>query len=105
GAPLYSDFGGITGLSGGEMLVSPALVGDLNLDNTLSIADFIDLSSHFGQTSATWSDGDINFDNQVTIADFIDLAAHFGQTDAVGVAAAVPEPATLAIATVVVIAF
>lgn len=110
GAPLYSDFGGITNLSGGEILVSPALIGDLNLDNAVSIADFIDLSSHFGQTSATWRDGDINFDSQVTIADFIDLAAHFGMSysppiaGAGASAAAVPEPAPILIFTIIVTA-
>jgi autotransporter-associated beta strand protein len=102
GAPLYSDFGGIPGLTGGEALLRPALIGDLNLDNTVSIADFIDLSTHFGQTNATWQDGDLNYDNQVSISDFVDLAAHFGQTyssptPAAIDSSAVPEPNTLAL--------
>ncbi|HEV8378563.1 MAG TPA: autotransporter-associated beta strand repeat-containing protein [Tepidisphaeraceae bacterium] len=99
GAPLYTDFGGVGGLSGGEVLVKEALIGDLNFDNIVSISDFIDLSAHFGQSNVTWRDGDLNYDNQVSINDFIDLAAHFGQSysgGAVG-AMAVPEPGAWAL--------
>ena len=46
--------------------------------NITSIADFIQLAAHFGQSDATWQNGDINYDGSVTIADFIELAAHFG---------------------------
>jgi probable HAF family extracellular repeat protein len=64
-----------------------ALVGDLNMDNSVSISDFIDLASNFGKTNATWLDGDVNHDGAVTISDFIDLAAHFNQTMIASVAA------------------
>jgi ELWxxDGT repeat protein len=57
-----------------------AKIGDLNLDNQVSIADFIQLASHFNQSPATWEDGDLNDDGAVTIADFIDLASNFGQS-------------------------
>jgi hypothetical protein len=67
-----------------------AKIGDLNFDNQISIADFIQLASHFGQSPATWEDGDLNGDGAVTIADFIVLAANFGQSSA---AAATPEAA------------
>jgi hypothetical protein len=66
------------------------LLGDLNLDRNVSISDFIDLSSHFGQSSANWSDGDLNYDDQVSIADFITLAANFGQNYSPGAAQAQP---------------
>jgi hypothetical protein len=56
------------------------LNGDLNRDRTVSIADFITLSSNFGKTNATYADGDLNYDGQVTIADFIDLASNFNKT-------------------------
>src|SRR5881392_3304987 len=50
------------------------------MDGTVSIADFIDLASHFNTPSgATWQMGDVNGDGAVTIADFIDLASRFGQ--------------------------
>ena len=57
------------------------IVGDVNLDGTVSIADFIDLAAHFNTTSgATWQSGDVNADGAVTIADFIDLASNFGKS-------------------------
>jgi hypothetical protein len=52
-------------------------MGDLNLDGTVTISDFIDLASHFNSTNATWQEGDLNYDGAVTISDFIDLAANF----------------------------
>ncbi|HEV8605325.1 MAG TPA: ELWxxDGT repeat protein, partial [Tepidisphaeraceae bacterium] len=72
----------------GSVKVMQALLGDLNLDATVSISDFIDLASHFGQTSPNWSDGDLNYDDQVSIADFITLASNFGQSYSGGAAPA-----------------
>ena len=60
--------------------VKPALVGDLNLDGTVSISDFIQLAANFGATAATWEMGDLNYDDQVSISDLIDLSASFGQS-------------------------
>jgi hypothetical protein len=53
------------------------LKGDLNHDRQVSISDFIDLSSNFGKSSATYSMGDLNYDQTISISDFIDLAASF----------------------------
>jgi autotransporter-associated beta strand protein len=65
--------------SASQVLIRPTVVGDLNLDGMVSISDFIDLASHFGETgTATWADGDVNYDQIVSISDFIDLAANFG---------------------------
>src|SRR5882672_9373188 len=60
----------------------PTRIGDLNLDGSVTIADFIDLASHFNASgpNVTWQEGDLNYDNAVTIADFIDLASNFGTT-------------------------
>ena len=58
----------------------PTLLGDLNLDAAVSIADFIELASHFAQSNANWFEGDLNYDDQVSIADFITLASNFGQS-------------------------
>jgi fibronectin-binding autotransporter adhesin len=80
GAAIYGQFDGVAGLSGGEILLKSTIVGDLNLDGTVSIADFIDLAANFSVTDdATWQKGDLNYDGAITIADFIDLSAHFGQ--------------------------
>jgi autotransporter-associated beta strand protein len=65
---------------GQEMiLIRATVIGDLNLDGMVTISDFIDLASNFGQ-AATWQEGDVNYDGQVTISDFIDLASNFGTT-------------------------
>ncbi len=97
------------------LLIRPTRIGDLNLDGTVTIADFVQLAAHFNQ-SGLWQEGDINGDGQVTIADFIALASNFNQgytgdarpisdsdqqtlaafATANGVAL-VPEPATLSL--------
>src|SRR5207237_8802709 len=66
-------------LSGGTIIIRPALIGDLNLDDSVSISDFIDLAANFN-ASGVWATGDLNYDDQTTISDFIDLASHFGET-------------------------
>ena len=59
-----------------SLYIRPTRIGDLNLDGTVSIADFIELASHFN-TAGTWQEGDMNGDFMVTISDFIDLAGNF----------------------------
>ena len=68
-----------------RVVVEAARLGDLNVDGTVSISDFIDLASNFGKTNATWVDGDTNNDGTVSIADFINLASNFGQNYSPGV--------------------
>jgi hypothetical protein len=60
-----------------HLFMRPTVIGDLNLDGSVSIADFIELAAHFNQTSARWQDGDVNYDNTVSVADFLELAANF----------------------------
>lgn len=112
GGAIYKAFQGITGLDGNEVLIRYTRIGDLNLDGTVTISDFIDLAAHFNQTNATWQMGDVNYDGSVTISDFIDLASNFNQSvsgEAMPIgdedramldsfaAANVPEPGLLAI--------
>jgi len=108
---IYGSFQGISGLDGDEVLVRYTRIGDLNLDGTVTISDFIDLASHFNTIGgATWQMGDVNYDGSVTISDFIDLASNFNQSvsgEALGISeedaamlsdfasSHVPEPATL----------
>jgi hypothetical protein len=81
GGAIYNSFQSIGGLDGDEILVRYTRVGDLNLDGTVTISDFIDLASHFNSIGgATWQMGDVNYDGSVTIADFIDLASNFNQS-------------------------
>jgi len=71
---------GIAKLSN-QILIRPTRIGDLNLDGSVTISDFIDLASHFNQLgTATWQEGDLNYDRNVTIADFIDLASNFNSS-------------------------
>ncbi|HEV8604442.1 MAG TPA: peptidoglycan DD-metalloendopeptidase family protein [Tepidisphaeraceae bacterium] len=62
-----------------SILVRYTVLGDLNLDKTVSISDFIDLSTHINSPGG-WREGDVNYDDQVSISDFIDLTANFGQS-------------------------
>jgi hypothetical protein len=68
------------------------LLGDLNRDRQVTISDFIDVSSNFNKTSASFTDGDMNYDGLVTISDFIDLAANFNKSIPI-LAPAPPQPA------------
>jgi fibronectin-binding autotransporter adhesin len=60
-------------------MVRATRIGDLNLDGSVTISDFIDLASNFNSSGAgvTWQEGDLNGDSAVTISDFIDLASNF----------------------------
>ncbi|HEV8605723.1 MAG TPA: autotransporter-associated beta strand repeat-containing protein [Tepidisphaeraceae bacterium] len=99
-----------------NIFIRPTRVGDLNLDGTVTISDFIDLASNFNTLgTATWQEGDLNYDGNVTISDFIDLASNFnasysGETFPISDAdaqllsnfaaahgASVPEPATITV--------
>src|SRR5213075_178585 len=55
-----------------NVFIRTTRLGDVNLDGQTTIADFIDLASHFNQPG-TWQEGDVNYDGQVT-----------GQVDEVG---------------------
>jgi len=78
---IYSTFQGIGGLDGDEVLIRYTRIGDLNLDGTVTISDFIDLASNFNHIGgSTWQMGDVNYDGSVTISDFIDLASNFNQS-------------------------
>ena len=52
--------------------------GDLNMDGSVTIADFITLAAHFGQSDQNWTTGDLNGDGTVTVSDMIDLASNWG---------------------------
>jgi hypothetical protein len=58
------------------VLVRTTRNGDVNLDGSVTIADFIDLASNFN-AEGSWQQGDLNGDGTVSIADFIDLASNF----------------------------
>jgi hypothetical protein len=80
--PLRTSFAGESNLTGGEILVRGVRGGDVNFDDQVTIADLIDLASHFGQSPASWGDGDSDRDGVVSISDFIYLASHIGSSSA-----------------------
>jgi hypothetical protein len=53
------------------------VAGDVNMDATVSIADYIILLSNFQQTGQDWSSGDFDGDGLVSMADLIDLTTNF----------------------------
>ena len=81
--------------------------GDANNDLVVDTADYTAWANGFGAKGAKLSDGDFNGDGSVDVADYTMLANHFG-TDASapgGAAlAAVPEPSTLTLAALGIVA-
>jgi hypothetical protein len=77
-----------------SLFMRPTRIGDLNLDGTVSIADFINLTSNFNGPG-TWQEGDVNGDFMVTIADFIDLSSNFGASYSGGVIPISPSDAAM----------
>ncbi len=52
--------------------------GDVNFDGTVSFADFLVLSTNFGQADRDWADGNFDLDSDVTFTDFLILSEFFG---------------------------
>ncbi len=75
-----------------ELIVALNLIeGDLDGDGEVAFADFLVLSSNFGEVVESYSEGDIDCNGVVEFPDFLVLSSNFGQAGG-GVAAAVPEP-------------
>ena len=82
-------FGGLS-----EPACNPNTGGDMDQNGSVEFADFLVLSTNFGQAVASHAEGDIDCNGQVEFADFLILSTNFGGT---GQANAVPEPASNAI--------
>lgn len=80
---------------GGEAACNPDTAGDFDGNGTVEFADFLVLSSNFGQDVADHTFGDVDCDGTVAFADFLVLSNNFGQS--VGATSAVPEPSGLAL--------
>ena len=81
------------------LIAVQALPGDANLDGRVDVNDLTIVLTNFGQTGMTWSQGEFTGDGTVNVNDLTIVLANFGQSLAasVGGAAAVPEPAALAL--------
>ena len=77
-------------------LLTPALLGDANLDGTVNGGDLNIVLSHYNQTGMDWYHGDFNGDGTVNGGDLNIVLANYNQTVDVSVGVAVPEPSTLA---------
>jgi len=85
--------------------------GDVNLDGTISVADYATLQANFNQNAGSrqWNHGDFNGDSNVTVADYAQLQANFGAANnytvfsdstfgaGAGGGGAVPEPTSVAL--------
>lgn len=77
--------------------------GDASLDHQVSLADLSTVAGNWNQTGG-WAEGDFNGDGSVSLADLSSLAANWGWTQSVA-EAPVPEPASLAMLGVGMLAF
>ncbi len=73
----------------------PGTLGDIDGSGDVAFADFLILSSNFGQAAVDHTTGDIDCSGDVAFADFLVLSSNFGQT--VGGAQSVPEPSGLSL--------
>jgi len=98
-----ASFGGEQIINSGAVVAALAVLGDANLDGTVSSNDFNLFVARYGQTAGSrWTQGDFNADLKVNTLDFNLLAGHFGQSlSAPGLGAVVPEPTTLGAAALV----
>jgi hypothetical protein len=79
--------------------------GDSNFDGRVDFADLLILAQHYGLKSGQdYATGDFNYDGGVAFDDLLVLAQNYGGGND-GATTAVPEPASLAIASWGVVAF
>lgn len=72
-------------------------LGDSNRDGEVSLLDLNTLGMNFGQAGG-WAKGDNNGDGQVDLLDLDNIGVNFGSSKIVPAAPAAPEPATLMLA-------
>jgi hypothetical protein len=79
-----------------SILIGYTVMGDANLDGTVSSLDLNALIAGYGATTTgQWYRGDFNYDGKVNTLDFNHLAGNFGVTAAPSLGAIVPEPSAL----------
>ncbi len=76
----FTTFGG-NPVNSTDILLSPELLGDANLDGHVDLTDLSTILNNFGATTGAWTSG--NFDNAPTIdlTDLSDVLNNFGQTN------------------------
>ncbi|HWB54543.1 MAG TPA: hypothetical protein VG722_10135 [Tepidisphaeraceae bacterium] len=70
----------VSGLSSGDIEVTYALYGDLNLDGVVDGADLKIFEANFDKSVTGWDQGDFQYDGFVNASDFALLADNFGKS-------------------------
>lgn len=86
---MEGDWNGDGDFDSDDLALANTLIGDTNLDGTVTFSDFLALSAGFGNAGG-WAEGDFDGNGQVEFPDFLALSGNFGQTSVA--AASVPEP-------------
>ena len=68
----------VAGLSSGQIEIKYTLLGDADLDGSVTGSDFTILASNLGKSVTAWDQGDFDYDGSVTGSDFTDLIENMG---------------------------
>jgi fibronectin-binding autotransporter adhesin len=86
----------VAGLSSGQIEVKYTLLGDADLDGSVTGSDFTALVGNLGKSGRVWDQGDFDYDGSVTGSDFTDLVGNLGKS-ASGAAVDIPAADYVAI--------
>jgi hypothetical protein len=67
-------------VAAGDLIISYTLNGDGNLDRTVNVSDFAQLSANFNIANTNWLQGNHNYDAISNIGDFALLSSNFNQS-------------------------
>jgi hypothetical protein len=72
--------GVVVGLSSGQLEIKYTLLGDADLDGSVTGSDFTALVGNLGKSGRVWDQGDFDYDGSVTGSDFTALIGNLGKT-------------------------
>jgi len=72
--------GVVAGLSSGQIEIKYTLLGDADLDGSVTGSDFTALVGNLGKSVTRWDQGDFDYDGSVTGSDFTALVGNLGKT-------------------------
>jgi hypothetical protein len=79
----------VSGLSSGQIEIKYTLLGDADLDGSVTGSDFTELVGNLGKSGRVWDQGDFDYDGLVTGSDFTALVGNLGKS-ATGAAVEIP---------------
>ena len=80
GANLFlTQFNGIA-VDSTSIVVKFTYLGDLNLDGTVDVDDYLQLVLYYNQTGQLYVNGDVNLDGTVNVDDYLGLVINFGKS-------------------------